>query len=215
LPNQNQQQTQQPQNYQQQQQSPQIQLPDKERMNQLHEEYMNRMYENKFEADLWWEQQPEVQNMRKSQTEQFVNPLIQPIQQERQTNQRINEMKQRYQDFDEYVPQMQELLDQRPELNSVEQIENVYWIAKAQALESQPTLEQRLEDPEFRQRLVQDDRFRNEVLSNYQSQKQNQQRQAPPMVGNRPGGKTQTFQYKAPRSIKEAGKLVRQNIRFN
>lgn len=195
-------------------QNQQPQGPSPERMQQLHDEYMNKMYDNKFEADKWWSEQPEVQSFEQQRYQDYVKPLIEPIQQERETNQRIQTMKQQYNDFDNYVPKMQEILDQRPELNSVDQIENVYWIAKAQSLENQPTLEQQLENPEFRQRLVQDDRFRNEVLSNYRNQKQDQQRQAPPMIGNRPGGSSPTFRYKAPRSIREAGQMVRQNIKF-
>lgn len=213
LPNQDQQGQQGQQNNQQQQPAqPNIPTPSAERMQQLHDEYMNRMYENKFEADLWWEQQPEVQAFRRSQTEQFVNPIIEPIQQERQSSQKVNEMKSKYADFDEYVSKMQEIIDQRPDLNSIDQIENVYWIAKAQALESRPAPEQLLQDPQFQQQILQDESIRNQILQNYQSQKQNQARQAPPMMGNRPGGNTPTYNYRAPRSIREAGKLVRQNL---
>ncbi|WP_249661800.1 hypothetical protein, partial [Lysinibacillus fusiformis] len=62
-------------------------------MQQLHEEYQERMYENKFEAYKWWNEQPEVQDIECQRIEalvqQRVNDVVGLIQQEREINQQL------------------------------------------------------------------------------------------------------------------------------
>lgn len=165
----------------QQQQAPTI---DAARIQQLHEEYQERAYENKFEADQWWQQQPEVQDMERQRldamVQQRVNDIVGPIQQEREYQQQVSQARSQYTDFDNYTNEMQQILEGNPALAEYPNaIDNLYWMAKGRAAQAAPQPEQLLTDPAFQQQILANEQIRNLVLQSYQQQKLNTQ---PPTV---------------------------------
>ena len=177
------------------------------RMQQLNEEYMERMYENKFEADQWWSQQPEVQAMEQQRIEALVqsrvNEVLGPVQQEREIQQQVQEVKSRFSDFDTYADKMQEIVQQHPHLAEVPNaIESLYYMAKGQSAASAPQPDQLLQDPSFQEKIIQNEQIRNMVLQNYQQAKT---QSAPPNVMNRGASQVpSSLGEQQPRSLAEA-----------
>lgn len=200
--------------HQQPLQQPEVQQQptiDTVRMQQLHEEYQERMYENKFEADKWWNEQPEVQEMERQRIEtlvqQRVNEVVGPIQQERVINQQVSEAKTRYEDFDDFTDTMQTLLQENPQLAELPNaIDNLYFMAKGRAAQTAPQPEQLLNDPSFQQQIIQNEQIRNMVLQNYQQIKTQSQ---PPVVMAQQVSQTPTsLGEKRPRTLAEATKAA-------
>lgn len=199
----------------QQQQVPQQQTIDPTRMQQLHEEYQERMYENKFEADKWWNEQPEVREMERQRIEtlvqQRVNEVVGPIQQEREINQQVTDAKARYQDFDNYTDAMQALLQENPQLAEFPNaIDNLYFMAKGRAAQPSPQPEQLLNDASFQQQIIQNEQIRNMVLQTYQQTKLQTQ---PPVVMAQQVSQTPTsLGEHSPRTITEGSKAARKHF---
>lgn len=196
----------------QQPQEPQQPAIDPARMQQLHEEYQERMYENKFEADKWWNEQPEVQEMERQRIEglvqQRVNEVVGPIQQERVINQQVAEAKERYTDFDNYTDTMQVLLQENPQLAELPNaIDNLYYMAKGRAAQTAPQPEQLLNDPSFQQQIIQNEQIRNMVMQNYQQTKL--QTQPPVVMAQQAASRTPTsLGERTPQSISEASAMA-------
>ncbi|MFW7187336.1 hypothetical protein [Lysinibacillus sp. BNK-21] len=177
------------------------------RMQELHEEYQERMYENKFEADKWWNEQPEVQEMERQRIEalvqQRVNEVVGPIQQEREINQQVSEAKERYEDFDNYTDTMQALLQESPQLAELPNaIDNLYFMAKGRVAQTAPQPEQLLSDPSFQQQIIQNEQIRNMILQSYQQAKVDSQ---PPIVMAQQVSQTPTsLGEKRPKTLAEA-----------
>lgn len=195
----------------QQPEVPQQPVIDTVRMQELHEEYQERMYENKFEADKWWNEQPEVQEMERQRIEtlvqQRVNEVVGPIQQERVINQQVSEAKTRYADFDDYTDAMQTLLQESPQLAELPNaIDNLYFMAKGRSAQTAPQPAQLLNDPSFQQQIIQNEQIRNMVLQNYQQLKMESQ---PPVVMAQQVAQTPTsLGEKLPRTLAEASRAA-------
>lgn len=199
------------QEQQQGQQPPQT--ADPERLQQIHDQYMDKMYENVFEAQKWLHSQPEYQEMLRQQVQPIIEPYVQPYEQERQYQQQIQQMQQQYADFDSLIPQMQTILDEKPEIGSRDDaLEMVYWMAKGKAATQTPTPEQLLQDRDFQQQILSNEQIRNQVLQQYTQQKQQINSNVPPMMGGSPGGASPAFQQQAPRTLSEASRAFRRSL---
>lgn len=207
------------QNTVQQTQQQQPQGPSTERMEQIHNEYMDKMYDNVFEAQKWLHQQPEYREFLQQQVEPMIQPYVQPYEQERQYQKQIQDMQQQHADFDQLIPQMQELLNERPDLgNRDDALETVYWMAKGQSINGQntpPTPEQLMNDPDFQQQILSNESIRNQIIQQYTGQKQQTIRNTPPVMGKNPSGNSPAYQDKTPRTLAEGSRAFRRSLGLN
>lgn len=178
------------------------------RMQELSEEYQERVYENKFEADKWWNEQPEVQEIERQRIEtlvqQRVNEAVGPMQQEREINQQVSNARERYKDFDDFTDTMQALLQENPQLAEFPNaIDSLYFMAKGRIAQTAPQPEQLLNDPSFQQQIIQNEQIRNMVLQNYQQTKL--QSQPPVVMAQQVASQTPTsLGEKRPKTLAEA-----------
>lgn len=194
--------------FQQQQQAPQQAQPPAPAEPALpspedNEQFMNQWYDSPI-ATVQELIQRQVQQLVESQ----VKPVIEPIQRERQYSQEIQQLSQRHADFQQHLPVMQQLVQQNPQL-AEQGLETVYWVARGQQAQAQPTYtpEQMLNDPQFRQQLLGNEGLRNEIVSTYMQQRQQTNQQVPPVMGNQPGGSPPAMPEQRPKSIREASKM--------
>lgn len=183
-----------------------------ERMQELHEEYMDRFYENRFAAEQWWLSQPEVQQMNSQYQQQ--DPWVQEQKTAEQWQSTVNEMYERHDDFGEYKDVMQQIFQANPNLD-VQDIESVYFEAKGRLGSSQPTPEQMMSDPNFIQQIMSNEQIRNQVLAQYQQQKQQTNQQTPFVMGGSKGGQAPSLGATTPTTIEEGGKAFREWLRQN
>lgn len=187
--------------------------PSQERLQAIHEEYMDKMYDNVFEAQKWLHAQPEYQEFLKQQITPIVEPYVQPLEQERQYNQQIQKMQQQYSDFDSLIPQMQQILEERPDIgNRDDALETVYWMAKGQTAAQQPSPEQLLSDPNFQQQILTNEQIRNQILQQYATQKQQTNQNIPPVMGRNPSGQSPAYREQAPRTLAEGSRAFRRSL---
>lgn len=184
-----------------------------ERQQQLNEEYMERMYENKFAADQWWNEQPEIvalnQERQRAEFQAALNERLAPIEQERQAlqaQQKANEFVQSHPDFEEHKDVMQEILNENP---SIEQLPNaldvLYAMAKVQKTPTPSSFEDMLADPINQQKILENEQIRTKMFQNYQQTKLQTNQQLPNIMGNPVGSQTpMSAGENAPRSIAEA-----------
>lgn len=197
----------------QQPQVPQQPMIDPARMQQLNEEYQERVYENKFEADKWWNEQPEVQELERQRIESIVQQRVReevgPIQQEREINQQVSDARARYADFDSYADTMQVLLQENPQLSEFPNaIDSLYFMAKGRAAQTAPQPEQLLNDPSFQQQIIQNEQIRNMVLQTYQQTKL--QSQPPVVMARQVASQTPTsLGEKSPQTLTEGSEAAR------
>lgn len=175
-----------------QQQPPQ---PSPEELERMKEEFLNKFYENPLEALNEY-----VQRVINEQ----VKPVIEPIQRERQWQEQAQQLMQKYSDFQTYVPQMQQIVEQNPGLAELPNaLEVLYLMAKGMTAQPQPTPEQLLSDPQFRQKILQDESIRNEVLKQYMQSKQQTNQQTPPVMGRQPGGTAPAAPEEQPKTLRD------------
>jgi len=117
-----------------------------------------------------------------------VRQEVEPIQKEYQMqkavqhyNQQVQEARQKYPDFDEYAPQMEEIVKQQGKYLSTlpNAVDVVYSMAKAQSVKEPPTPDSLLQDESFRQKILQDETIKNEILKQYA---QGVQENKPPVI---------------------------------
>lgn len=190
------------QQFQQQFQQPQVKEPEVD-IEKQNEQMMEKFYENptQFFKEL---QQKAVEEAKKE---------FEPVLRERKMQAEIQTVSSKYQDFNEYIPKMQELVSELGE-QTTEQLglERVYLMAKGQSAQVQPTPspDQLLQDPNFvNQYVLNNPQIQQQILQNYMQQKQ--QSQPPKVMGNTYGG-TQSLAGEArPKSISEASRLLRKS----
>lgn len=166
------------------------------------ERFMNQWYESPIQTVEQMIQQS-IEKVLDAQ----IRPVIEPIQRERQYSQEINRLSSQYTDFQDHIPVMQQIIGENPKL-AEQGLETVYWVARGQQAQQQPTYtpDQLLNDPNFRQQLIGNEGLRNEIVSTYMQQKQAQQRQAPTVMGNQPGGNAPAMPENRPKTLREASK---------
>ncbi len=197
------------------QQQPKLGEISPERMQELNEGYLERMYENKVEADRWYNSQPEIQAQRQQELEALVNSrvneIVGPIQQERELHTQIQELQGRFQDFDDVSPKIQELLTEQPELaNMPNALEAMYYMAKGRMVDTAPTPESMLQNPQFQEQIVQNPQIQQMILQNYQKSKLEQHQTIPTVIGKQAGAQTSYSAGDAkPKTLAEASEAVR------
>lgn len=145
-----------------------------------------------------------------------VDAALQPMQREKQVNTEIQTLQEKYGDFQEHVGAMQEVLRTNPQLAD-QGLETVYFVARGQNFQQQaptPTPEQLLNDPAFRTQLMDNEKFRNEIISNYMQNRTNTNQQVPPVMGSQTGGNAPSIPENRPTSIREASKLFAKSLGF-
>lgn len=212
-----------------QQVAQQQQAPSPERMKQLDEEYMERVYESKSEADKWWYSQPEViafENERLGITDidnlvnQKVNEILGPIQQERELQTQLQDVRSRFDDFDDVAPQIQQMLTDDPALaNLPNAFERIYYMVKGQSsvnAPAAPSHEELLQNPQFQEQIIQNEQIRNMVMQNYQKSKMQQTQNIPTVMGSGAGTQTpMSAGQQTPRTISEGSDAFRRFLGQN
>lgn len=168
------------------------------------EQFMSQWYDSPISTV-----QQLIERQVQSLVESQVKPIIEPIQRERQYSQELQQLASKHSDFQEHLPVMQQIVQSNPNLAS-QGLETVYWVAKGQNVQpQQPTYtpDQLLQDPQFRQQLLGDEKLRNEIVSSYMQQRQQTNQQVPPVMGNQPGGSPPAMPDEKPKTIREASKM--------
>lgn len=142
---------------------------------------------------------------------QRLEPVLQHFQQQQERSYwegRVEEVQQKYSDFDNYREKAAEILQQQPAefLNLPNAIEAAYLMAKAEVLDaekaSQPKIEDMLKDPNFLQQLSQNPDLQKIVLKTYSEQIK--QEPKPAMIGSHPGSAAPATPPPEIRSVKDA-----------
>lgn len=142
---------------------------------------------------------------------QRLEPVLQHFQQQQERSYwegRVEEVRQKYSDFDNYREKAAEILQQQPAefLNLPNAIEAAYLMAKAEVLDaekaSQPKIEDMLKDPNFLQQLSQNPDLQKIVLKTYSEQIK--QEPKPAMIGSHPGSAAPATPPPEIRSVKDA-----------
>jgi hypothetical protein len=181
-----------------QQQQPQAQEP-QEDIEQINEQLMERFYENP--KALFDEMKQAAIEAAKKEFE--------PIQKANRYQSEIQEVSSKHQDFGQFVPQMQEIIQSIGE-ERAEQLglENVYYMARGRA--PQPNPQDMFNDVNFvKQQVMNNEQIRNELLKEFMNNKQQRQPQVP-VMGNNQGGQTPYAGQVRPKSISEATRLAQQ-----
>lgn len=183
----------------------QPQGPTAEEMESFSQEYMDKFYENPVEANKMLFESPYMQDVINQRVQNAVNQVLGPMQQKEQFNNEVQSMSQKYPDFNSHIDAMQAVIDQNPKLAELG-LETVYMVAKGQ--NTRPTnVESLLQDPAFKQSLMGNEQFKNEVINAYMQSRSQSNQQIPPVMGNQPGGSTPTIPEQKPKSIGEASKM--------
>lgn len=184
-----------------------------ERQQQLNDEYMERMYENKFAADQWWNSQPEIvalnQERQRAEFQTALEERLAPFEEERQAlqaQQMEEEFRRNHPDFDDYKDWMQYIYSQNPEIEQLPNgLEVLYAMAKVQSAPPQPTFEEMLADPQNQQMILQNEQIRGMVFQNYQQGKLQANQQLPNIMGTPVGSLTpMSAGEQAPKTLSEA-----------
>lgn len=145
--------------------------------------------------------------------QQFASEKLDPILQERQWSGEIQRMYDNFQDFDQYVGDIQSLVDQFPELyaDNPQGLENAYYRAKATKGSVDPA--QLAQDPQFlNQYVMNNPTVQNQVVGNYLQNKQQTNQQVPVTMGRGAGGFTPQSPEASPTTLREASKLFMKNL---
>jgi hypothetical protein len=184
-----------------------------ERQQQLNDEYMERMYENKFAADQWWNSQPEIlaanQERQRQEFQSALDERLAPIEQEKQAlqfQQMEQEFMQSHPDFEDYRDWMEYIYSENPELDQLPNgLEMLYAMAKVRGAAEPPTFDEMLLDPQNQQAILQNEQIRNMVFQDYKQNKTQANQQLPSLMGNPVGSQTpMSAGERAPRNLSEA-----------
>lgn len=201
--------------YQQPQQPAAPQGPTPEETQQFIEQYNEKFYENPIEANKMLLESDFLKPMLQKMVEQFVAPVIQPIQQEKQWGQAVQDIRSKFQDFDNYKDAIAQVVQNNPLAKqlannpSVEALESLYLMAKGQTSGQQQQQvitdpEQLLNDQNFRNQIMQNTDIRNAIIQSYISDKSQTNQQIPNVMGNQAGGHPPAVPPDKPKSLREA-----------
>lgn len=143
-----------------------------------------------------------------SQVSRIVAEKIDPIIQEREWNNEITRMYEQYPDFEQYIGEVQQLVEQYPQKYAEQQggLEEAYFRAKVTKGSTTPSPDQLLNDPRFIQQYVlSNQQVQEQILNQYFSQKQQTNQQIPNVMG-RGGGFTPQTPESSPTTLKEASR---------
>jgi hypothetical protein len=186
-------------------QPPQSQ-PTPEDLEQMKADFMEKFYDNPLTTI-----EERVAQMVESLFQQKVQPVIEPITQERQWNEQMRELQGKYEDFQSMVGPMRELLNDMPHLAD-HGLEAIYQLAKRATPAPQPGPEQLMNDPQFVQQLMQNPEIQKQFLSQYLQEKQGTQQQAPTVMGSQPGGQMPSTPETRPQDIRTASQAFKRHL---
>jgi hypothetical protein len=165
------------------------------------EAFMDRFYDNPMEA---------IGELIASK----VNPVIQPITQEKQFQADVAAMEDRFTDFRDTMPAMRDLLNEMPHLGD-QGLETLYYVAKGRTAQAAPTPDQLMQDPAFIQQVLGNEQIRNQAVQQYMAQRQQTNQQIPMVIGSQPGGQAPSAPENRPTSIREASKMFLKSMGLN
>jgi hypothetical protein len=181
-----------------QQQQPKVEEPQVNE-EELNEKLMEEFYENpsQFFSKLKQEALAEVKKE------------FEPMQKQQRYQREIQEVSTKHQDFNQLVPQIQEVIQQVGEDRAEELgLENLYYMAKGRI--QQPNPQELFNDVNFvKQQVMSNEQLKNELLKEFMQNRQQSQPKAPVMGSNQGGTQSYTPQVR-PRSIEEATRMARQ-----
>lgn len=195
----------------QQQQAPQAQpqvQPQAEapsaNMNDWNEDTWNRFYEKPQEV---------LAEIIQGSISQVLAEKVDPILEERQWENSVAEMNERYHDFSDYTETIQQVLEANPDLAYREGgLEDAYYRAKALTLQGQPSPEQLMQNPQFVQSMLSNPQVQQQFLNQYLNQKQQTNQQIPNLMGRGTGGFTPATPENSPTSLREASRLFMKQL---
>ncbi len=179
----------------QQQQPPQQPQLTPEQIQKQNEDWYYKFQDKPLEALAERERQAEERMQQKIQEtiQQFVAPVAQKIQYRESYdayNQQLREAREKYPDFDQLMPEMNKIVQTHGQYyaNVPNSVEAIYGIAKARtgtAGQPQRPLEDLLQDPQVREKIMSDPAIKNAVLKNYAQEIR--QGRPPNVIGSQPG----------------------------
>lgn len=140
--------------------------------------------------------------------QQKVQPVIEPMQKEKAWNDEVQGLQSKYEDFGSMIGPMQQLLQDMPQL-AQHGLESVYQLAKRSApapQAPQPTPEQLLSDPAFREQALAHPELYQQAVSRYVNERQQTNSQIPVVMGNQPGGQIPSAPETRPTDIRGGSK---------
>lgn len=148
-----------------------------------------------------------------------LTPVVQQYQYQQEVlgfQQQIQEFMQdeQHSDFAEYVPQMKEILQKHGAAlkqlpNAVEVVYN--WAKGMNPPQApQPSVDELLQSPEVKQKLLNDESLKNEIIKGYMTQVR--QGQPPATIGSQPGGTPVATPGEKIRSVREASSAFRRAL---
>lgn len=201
------------QTFQQQQpaaQPPQNQAPTAEELTQAKEAFMDKFYEDPQAAV-----REMAEKMISERFDKTVNPVIEPIAKERQWNEQVSAVSEKYSDFNDHIAAMQKVLADMPHL-AQQGLETVYFVAKGQnAQPAAPALtpEQLMADPTFIQdHIANNPQIQQMIVSKYLQDRQQTNQQIPVVMGGQPGGQPPAMPESRPTDLRQASKGFLQSM---
>jgi hypothetical protein len=189
-----------------QQQEQQAQEPEFKLFDEDDDTLMEKFYENP--KAILENVARKAAEFAREQTLREIQGKIDPIVREREYTNAINEVRQKYADFDQLIPIMTQIIDQRgSEFVDQNGIETVYWMAKGIAASQMPSVEEIVNQPDFLQKLASNEQLRNLILQQQMEQKAKQR--PPQVITNQRGSTPNLASEHRPKSISEGSKLLR------
>jgi hypothetical protein len=154
-----------------------------------------------------------IGNVVQSKIQKYVSEKLDPILQERQWNNEIQRMYEQYPDFDQFVGDVQALVNQQPDKYAEREggLEDAYYRAKATKGVADPA--QLAQDPQFLQQYVMNNpQVQQQAVQQYFQQKQQTNNQIPTVMGRGSGGFTPQTPDASPTTLKEASRAFLKNL---
>lgn len=187
----------------QQQQPDQPQETPEERQRR-NEELLERFYEDPYGV------LNELVNQRVNQIIQTqILPQIEPLQRERQMQQQLQATMAKYPDFQNYVAQIQQIIQENPQIAELPNcFETAYLMAKGMTAQS-VNPDDLLNDPEFQKKVLEREDLRNKIIQDHIQKIQQQKQSTVQPMGAQPGGQQPVVPDEKPKTLQEASAAVR------
>lgn len=182
---------------------PQVQEPELS-AEEINEQFMNKFYENPTAT---------LQEMLRQMVEPQIAPIQQQYQQQQEQaawNQEIYDFATSHQDFEQWKPAMQEVLNNPHIANLPNKLEVAYAMAKGQNYQDPNAM---LQDQNFvKQNILGNQDIKNQIIQEY-LQGLNKGQQAPTVIGGQVGGAMPMTPENQPTTVKEASNIALKMLR--
>ena len=183
----------------QQRSQPQQPQMTEEQVEQAKQKFLDQFYENPTGT---------IEQMVQQRVQEQLKRTVEPIQRDYQMQQQtrmyqdqVNQAREKYPDFDELQPVMEEIIREKGQYLAAmpSAVEAVYGLAKARTQTTQPNVQPQtqepvqeqsqssgvIQDPEMRQAILQDPSIRKEILKQYAEEVRS--KRPPQVLGEQPG----------------------------